>query len=248
MKKTFPKIFYRYRSVGKSLGYLLSEIRGELWFSTHEYLNDPFDGLSRILPLEKEIQVPSFNSESENEIQKAIRKAGWAIACFSETSESITMWAHYADFNGVCLGYDSEELKASISRLNEGHKWPFEPKGVFDKVNYVNQMPKEFKDYEEGLFTKIEDWKAEKEWRTAYLFNKFYGISKGREVWLTENCLKEVIFGPKTETHTMFAIFDCLRERAHSISFFILKLNKKISRLSIEPYDLDEYYLHRNGY
>ena len=89
--------------------------KNEIWFSTYEYLNDPFDLVIRAptvlestkTPLDIELNATEYNVSTNN---------GLAIFCATTENDNILMWAHYADSGkGMCTMYYQNELLASIA-------------------------------------------------------------------------------------------------------------------------------------
>lgn len=98
------------------------------------------------------------------------------LACFSETNQSIPMWAHYSSHSGFCIEY-----KLKLNDLNAATGWIPMP------VKYSNDRPeinvadvrvftgrskdssrnKEIKNvvFEQLYLTKSSEWSYEKEWR-----------------------------------------------------------------------------------
>lgn len=159
--KKEPDKLYRYRRTGKSLAYLLAEIKGSMWCATPETLNDLFDGLTLVEPEDGEIV---YHGEGEP-IHVPIKRS-WLVACFSEKWENPPMWAHYSKYTGVCLVYDLKKLKSYVNAgdiiglpgLGMGYKRRLE------KVIYRTKLPNT-NDPNKALMRKNIDWSYEKEWR-----------------------------------------------------------------------------------
>jgi len=124
-----------------------------------------------ILRQENRAKIVNFDKakrvkrESLTELQKSLNDFG--ILCFSETNDSLLMWAHYAEkHKGAVLGFRPNMELDSCFKL-------------FKAVNYSQQRPvflknpseffdlkKNFKDrFEEVIFTKSKEWEYEKECR-----------------------------------------------------------------------------------
>lgn len=140
------------------------------------------------------------------------------LACFSETSESIPMWAHYAGHDGVCVKYEFllDDFKVG-TRTFEELLAPL-------PVVYTDQRPKvtsaellrfassDLKDTiddheKERTFTslflsKSSDWKYEKEWR---VFSEEPPTSSYCKTPLLK--VSSLIFGINTEKDTIEKYF-----------------------------------------
>jgi hypothetical protein len=221
-----PDQLYRYRSAGSSLGYLLSEVRGLLWCSNAEYLNDPFDGLATV-PTEdvrRRIAMPGGFD------YRVVAKQRWAAACFSEIWDNPAMWAHYATYSGVCLCYDTRKLSEHVtSRFNASDS--SSDLGILVPVSYVNRMPTSFSDVGDALRTKTDVWEYEKEWRLLYRYHcQLASPSRGKSLNLgtpmPNLCIREVILGLTADEHTQMAIQDVLREKTTDVMISRLQVDR----------------------
>ena len=91
------------------------------------------------------------------------------VACFSEISDSILMWSHYADYHrGICLEYDKTELlnnraaEMCIFPVLYEERMPDNGETLFtdEPVEIAGMMY-------QTLFTKHISWSYEREWRMA---------------------------------------------------------------------------------
>lgn len=191
---SLPQRVYRYRALGTSWPYLLNELRGHVWCSAAQYLNDPFDGVVYTEPEQRKIVA-----RTDGQTTKISTQYVWCVACFSETWDNPTMWANYADkFSGVCLGYDTQGLKELTSitvknyqkNMSEGQVTAVRG-AAFSPVEYPPKFPGSFKSEKDAIFTKNETWWYEQEWRFAikYIFS---GNGTGR-ICNMEGQLKEII-------------------------------------------------------
>lgn len=78
------------------------------------------------------------------------------ISCFSESNNSILMWAYYAmKHAGVCLKYDFDSVHNEYNNIAN----------KLIKVDYTDHISKS--KYFNYLFTKSRQWEHEQEWRIA---------------------------------------------------------------------------------
>lgn len=98
---------YKYRGINEHTKRIFTH--SELFFSSVESLNDPFDG-----QLSPSDYVDGLNSdiagilrESDKFIQYAASAKRKGVLSMSKRSDSIPMWTHYADeHRGICLGFN----------------------------------------------------------------------------------------------------------------------------------------------
>jgi Protein of unknown function (DUF2971) len=105
-----PRRLYRYRNLTRSSDALAQEIdsikKRYLYCADFTVMNDPMEGVFRSSSVLR--AAPDYQ-EILHRISN--RQTGVGIACFSETHDSMLMWAHYAgNFQGICLGYSSRAL------------------------------------------------------------------------------------------------------------------------------------------
>ncbi|MBS4933244.1 MAG: DUF2971 domain-containing protein [Clostridiales bacterium] len=131
--------------------------------------NDPFDCTylidaykDRIFASEDwEEGYKCYKTEKEAEIISKQKQSEVFVTCFSEKSNSMLMWAHYANSTqGICLEYDFKEL---IENLDEGcYLLP-----IFYRRDYpdYSQKENEKRKIYTGIVTKNMEWEYESEWR-----------------------------------------------------------------------------------
>ncbi len=204
-----PRLLYKYRSLSDgSKKYTLDIFRKcELYFSTPQNFNDPFDcKLSPIiespkkfaeamakrqtLNYKKEDVESSLNANPDllqnmkDVVRNVMNRHG--ICCFSKKNADLLMWSHYADCHtGICLGFDVKKDPGFFT-------FPI-------KVNYQDAYPK-IDISEEGklieyvialMSTKYSEWSYEEEIRIMKNSNKAYSFEP--------SALVSVIFGCKVE-------------------------------------------------
>jgi len=203
-----PKKLYRYRRTGPSLAYTLKELSGDLWCAYAKTLNDPFDGLAKV---ESEVQNHVlYNSYDPDGLQRrGDLEKDWAIASFSETWDSPTMWAHYADnYSGVCFVYNSAILAKSIQSFMEimlrRVDITAKPDVALLKVEYVEKHHPIYESPFQAARTKTKHWSYEREWRI--ISQGFQGQeekNKNGAKLIFDFAIESVIYGSKTDASTI---------------------------------------------
>jgi len=208
---TLPAKLYKYQPcTDYSFGNLA---RRSVWFSKPETFNDPFDCdiNFKIIDVTAEnvkamvVRMGGANGKSfsnDDAINMAlaateiVKKKQWAktgVACFTEESENILMWSHYADnHRGFCLEFDTSYHPFK----------PFKTETVI-KVNYadsypslsINDIPQKILSHSLSLpktllGTKSLHWCYENEWRI------FFEIGN-KESAYEKSALTGVYFGCK---------------------------------------------------
>ncbi len=116
-----------------------------------------------------------------NELAPLLRNAS-SFACFSESINSVTMWAHYADYHtGFALAYDFEALISEkpiegviISPVIYSDKRYDSSSLLAWAVGQCLAMPTKETDklaHMKASLYKSKDWEYEKEWRLINLAN-----------------------------------------------------------------------------
>lgn len=125
------------------------------------------------------------------------------VASFSETWESIPMWAYYANSHtGVCIKYDFNQLDNSITYQNV--------KKYLQKVWYSNYR---FND-PHGQFTplvKSLQWAHEQEWRLFIETSKNY---------LYIPCITEIFLGVNFDWNNIDRLINELKKKDREIKLF----------------------------
>lgn len=87
------------------------------------------------------------------------------VTCFSESDDSLLMWAHYAhNHRGICVEYDlhsfNTQLKYSPIPVVYSEKKPY-----LSSIDFSNPQKGALELFFTGLTTKSVEWSYEKEWR-----------------------------------------------------------------------------------
>ena len=209
--------------------------RNQLWMSSPEDFNDPFDcnlpirdnfsaedfeAIMRLGSQRLGVDPPDrsvFLSATEDEKRQFIQNSNeqfrlmitsFGVCCFSKVWDSILMWSHYADrHQGICLGYDETEFMKQHPE-------------VLNKVRYcthypdveLTEIPRDFNGMlKKYLLTKYVDWRYEQEWRLIIIEDAC------RKRVSSPFPIKEIIVGVKIDPEIKKVLCDCADS---SISLF----------------------------
>ena len=221
----------------------------ELWFATPTSFNDPFDcqindntnwtdesirNYLRKINTDHNMQInieeniiknkenpQYFKNLFTNSFKSTVANQG--VACFVASPLNMLMWAHYSlGFTGVCLKFDTTKdfdlFEFTFPVIYRDH---------YPKYDFIKNEKDTVK---EIILTKAKFWEYENEIRVlkenfgAYRFKK--------------DCLKEIIFGCKTEVSKINEIKTIINK----IDYPNLKLRKmklNTSRFDFEIIDLE---------
>ncbi|MDF7824875.1 DUF2971 domain-containing protein [Pontiellaceae bacterium B12227] len=160
----------------------------ELWFSSPQKFNDPFDchfhvqdkfsretfekfagNTSKLSGKDASSDIAMFNSlagqdESVSisglmeQLQHHIDAHG--ICCFSKLWNSILMWSHYADkHTGICIGYDDTRDNGELCEVKYSTHYPELHVNETDTCDGLQTFKEKY------LLTKSADWIYENEYR-----------------------------------------------------------------------------------
>ncbi len=110
-------LLYKYRKVDENT--LSIFINDEVYFSSVESFNDPFDGqlnlfdgLKAFVENSKELEPPDDYSEIKQICDDANKDlANTGVFSLSSTNNQVVMWSHYSDHHkGICIGFSGEGL------------------------------------------------------------------------------------------------------------------------------------------
>lgn len=200
IKKHLPKFLYKYYSFEDS--YSLFNLENDIiYFSKPNVFNDPFDCNfaynidfdTQRLGIDKNL-YENYLYEASQSAKKTVDDRT-LITCFSESSNNILMWSHYANkHTGFCVEYD-------ISLLDNFYKLNLFP------VLYSNNRPEQTEIIKKGinnvaalytgLLTKSNEWDYENEWRIILLDD---GINKDK---ICQNIITKVFCGLKTSNENL---------------------------------------------
>lgn len=215
-KGIVPRYLYKYRSLTEIFDQLL--VNNQLWFSTPNNFNDPFDCQVTINTKNSQFEIESYLKSHSQKVKseervKRISKVmaenpkklnelingtinglinSLGICCFCENRDNHLLWSHYADgHKGVCLKFDIQldlDFFSLPSRMVYQSDYPV--------YNFINNPPVEGEitgtDEMIGklLLTKSNLWSYEQEVRIIKKTSGLHYFKKG--------ALVELIFGSKT--------------------------------------------------
>ncbi len=205
--KQIPKYLFKYRYIDAHLDDII--LKSELWFSSAEKFNDPFDCQIKVNTVNTHREIKDYlakfaqtlsrkqirelasklyeNNEDRHNLFNSVfsndlNKRG--LCCFCENETNILLWSHYTkSHKGVCLKFDvleDPELFVFPIKIKYEEKYPV-----------YNHLRDSEKIIESLIGTKAKCWEYEKEMRImkpstgAFKFNK--------------SALVEIIFGCNCE-------------------------------------------------
>lgn len=203
VEQHIPSKLYKYGSF-KSEYWKKVVYKGQIYLSPANVFNDPFDcranfdynkavkkGKFRELLL-KQYSTEDFEDIPKELIQKIViegMRKDIFVFCFSETWNSLLMWAHYANnYNGYCVEYDMTKVREHITY----NLFP-----VLYEKDYID-ITENLINYNQntGLIcnlSKAEDWYYEKEWRIIeYSYRPIYWRKALKAIYLGDNCNKKI--------------------------------------------------------
>ncbi len=238
--------FYKYHKINSHL--FESLINQTLWFSKNSMLNDPFEnnkpinygsdeetirqhihiafgiGFDEKLPTDLELLASKWNNNPkyvEEYLKKEIstQLGEYGMCCFSEISNSILMWSHYANgHRGVCLEFNISIHNLFSDSTNSHNIYPY-------KVNYPE--PNTYQELFDPsipidesligyLLTKSHDWNYEKELR-------IFGQTGNRK--FNKNCLSAIIFGCNVDKNQKQTIINLCSNAYPNISYIQMEID-----------------------
>lgn len=174
-------IYKYYRGLNRDFDTISSPA---VWLCNAFYLNDPFDSYFLLKGKEESDRNITLWKQLQHDTKARNMQRTIFLASFSERSDSILMWSHYANnHKGVCIGYSLKELI---------EKYDFFPVVYEGRLQQYTDGSSELRE----ILTKYTDWSYEKEWR---LIQK---DEKGKS--LNGKCIpfvkpKEIILGCKSD-------------------------------------------------
>lgn len=210
-RQEMPQSIYKYASLETAKLILGSS---KLKFSKPSEFNDPFDcnitvntdnsyeeiesyihGLisegklkeERVKEFEEKLCDPDYRFELTNKSIKEAKEA-FGITCFSQNSNNLLMWAHYANMHrGIAIKFDilnDPDLFMTPYHVKYSDKYP-EYNYIRDKNSAATCL----------LETKSLDWKYEEEIRIMKQGANLYAMN--------QNAISEIIFGCRMTKNEM---------------------------------------------
>ncbi len=199
-------LLYKYRKVDEHT--LSIFINDEVYFSSVESFNDPFDGqlnlfdgLKAFVENSEELKFPDDDSRIKTICDDANKElADTGVFSVSSTKCQILMWSHYADHHkGICIGFSVEGLMEEFgsARHPTSYDMLYDKSKPFVRLleqDKASELPP-FGFLEPDVFRilveyKHKDWDYEQEVR---FLRKLVGPAK-----INPNNIKSVIYGIRT--------------------------------------------------
>lgn len=169
----------------------------------------------------------------DNEYERMIRYSSenskdlYKICSFSERSDSLLMWAHYADYHkGFCINYDLSVFKYGdyITRFLYPVIYSDQIFDITESIKKINTDS--FNNIRMTLssLVKARDWEYEKEWRIIFA----HGILSNEQSY--KICKPKCIYlGAKISDSNKSVLLEiCQRKR---IDAYIMKLDARIFKM-----------------
>ena len=181
-------LVYKYRQFGELSDKII--LNAELFFSTCNSFNDPFDCNLEYNDdeIDNNISDDLLSNLDKRKIKDTIEKMKntVGILTISKNYKNILMWSHYSkNHEGLCFGFEKNIFEGA-----KGEKVDYSKNKRYD---LIFSFKKEFGDELKRLFLlKSKYWKYEKEFRFIEL--GYTGVRK-----YDKNKLKQIIFGCKAD-------------------------------------------------
>jgi hypothetical protein len=194
-----PSALYKYRHFDKN-GHSLNILKtDQLWISSPNSFNDPFDcGFTfnygkpnQIDETIKKIVDDAYEKFLISDLNNTSKNRIFVIS-FSGKNDSLPMWSHYADnHKGFCIEYNFKQLNFEnpVTRLlfpviyNEK---------LFNATKHLRQGVENITKYNNlmnicAAINKSNEWSYEKEWRIVSIYNLesgLFSVQKPKAVYL----------------------------------------------------------------
>ncbi|NLI53159.1 MAG: DUF2971 domain-containing protein [Clostridiales bacterium] len=195
---------------------------------------DAINAINKLLPNGKEQiccnSVKQIIEQRMRDKNPTISKS-YKIACFSEQSDLIPMWAYYAgSHKGICVEFDFPSLDKTVD----------ENKNILDsitKVQYSNIRPDDgdLTTSSKEFFIKSNMWSHEQEWRL---------VCATDEEYINIPCVSGIYLGAyfdKNDIRDKDLFFDLLKGYGTNIPMYKYCPDPNEFRLVSRPYTLNDY-------
>lgn len=255
-----PEYLYQYRKINEHT--LSALINNKIWLAHPSTVNDPFDSVFyykdiKVSELQKvnlkgnQEKVTNFNNKTKRYL--AVNFNNFFISSFSEHSNCILMWSHYADSHkGFCVKYkvrkyikEHEDKTINLSL----HKVTYPPvlNSEYDPLSNFKQSSKGVDESKQNtlailgfLSSKAKCWIYESEYRLIYfpLLEKFRQDlktarkkrktpppSRGKLIEFPSDMLEieAIIFGCKCSDQSINTIKQIFKDKGQAIDFYKCK-------------------------
>lgn len=238
-QKAYPEYLYKYRTDNSFTEKIITE--NELWFSNPKGFNDPYDcstpintntpfqdiknwlqnigiypgEIDRLAMLLK--QNPDLMKDATD---KALSKIG--VCCFSTMGDSILQWSHYSDYHkGICFKFEI---------VNDPIFFNLPVVVSYRKImQHYNHFINASKIIEYLIQPKYYEWAYESEVRIVKPEILIQQNMGNRAFKYKDSCLKEIIFGAKTDSETKIKYKNlCVNNNKQHVKFSQVELDNKV--------------------
>lgn len=222
---------------------------------TTSSFNDPFDCALSLLPIGSDEEVADYlryvtettGKSSETNIAPAIEReemnamlqnieeriSNAGVYCMSEENLSMLMWSHYADqHRGMCIEFERRSDNELGSSACKKVKYVSEASLSVEGLDFIRNPENVLNN---ALYTKLKDWKYEKEWRLVYF--------KPSDAKSLQRCcplpgkIKSITFGERSSETDMNIVINASRlamlDQAERISLFRTAIDRENGRLAL---------------
>lgn len=224
-------LVYKYRQFGELADKII--LNAELFFSTCNNFNDPFDCNLEYNDdeIDNNISDDLLRNRDKREIKDTLEKMKntVGILSMSKNYKNILMWSHYSkNHEGLCFGFEKNIFEGA-----KGEKVNYAKNKRYDLISSLKEV---LGDELKRLFlSKSKYWKYEKEFRFIGL--GYTGVRK-----YDKNKLKQIIFGCKAnETNIKKIIQLCQLNGFEHVIFKKAKLISGKFELDFDELDKSLY-------
>lgn len=240
-EKKLPNMLYKYRSFNEHTESIF--INNQLWFSSVEDFNDPFDGkiyeksgynikdiqsFFEKMDVEEHYKTPMLFHEKKKPgtLQKIAEEARFrnisacGVLSLSKCRSNILMWSHYSGFHtGFVMGF-------KVINSPDFFITPYEVQ-YLDSYPCINYIKNPIGTINTGISAKSVQWKYEQEYRIVK--EKNVGLHSFDPI-----ALKEVILGARIEKDNIILMKRLLSHPKYShVSLFKSSCSKTSYSLNI---------------
>lgn len=224
--------YYKYVNLDDGIGQILE--KNTFKFTDPKDFNDPFDCNELMLdisisPEEEKQHIKDAAAKlhlPRKVVRKNLRQMGdktvyqkvlkekkkdFKVSCFSEISDDVLMWSHYADkHRGICIGFNLEHTT---------QEYVLYPVNYIDEVQQIDGMANTPYVFYYWVTFKADRWKYEKEIRA---------VSKNRQSFIQypREAVWEVIFGCNVKPSIIEKSVKALRRMGYKkLKFFKMEID-----------------------
>ncbi len=197
---------------------------GKVWMSRPDNFNDPYDCAFKLRD--------DINNLSMGQSLKSF-KDRIAITCYSENSDSILMWSHYArNHQGFCVEYDFGDVSLlGPKHYDRNYSMILAPViyGKRELIEITNNQENDSYAILKMVYSKAFDWIYEQEWR---------------QVLITQQALNGGFLSPSADIKTI--VLGCKIDSFVEKIIYRMCLEKGIKLEKMRMHE-DKFFLERIG-